>query len=112
MNKATRVIARFWEQHGEPVTVEPYEGEGHHGPSYGSALIREVWRSDEQRTVSGPDGTTVLATSVLYGPLEYAEDFPPRSLVRFQDGTSGIVQARQVFAARGGPFPEHIEVSV
>ncbi len=88
-------------------TIEPYLGDGGHGPQYGPPVEVPCFVEAKTRTVLDPMGQETVSTTTLYAPL--TADIAERSRI-----TSGGVIARALAVSRhdgkGLPTPDHVEV--
>lgn len=100
---------------GHRVTIEPYEGEGAYGPTFGTAVTNvPAFVEDRRRLVRDRNGDEVVSeTTVIVKPTVTC---PAESRVTVWPGTSRQRTARVVVASRhdggGLPTPDHLEIAL
>lgn len=103
------VPAWVYEQAGEDVEIQPYEGPGPHGDLYGAAVTVRVVVDDTARLVRTGTGDQVLASSTLTCPLSTVA--PVKSLITVRGRTTTVLASSRL---DGGalPVPSHVEVAL
>ncbi|MFC4912588.1 hypothetical protein [Actinomadura gamaensis] len=93
----------------DQATVEPFQGDGAHGPIYGPPVSVEcrLQEATDYRTGNADQQQTTAAT-VLY--LPYTAVVPARSRVTLPDGRVGTVT--EIHRHRGRPGLRHQKVVI
>lgn len=92
------------------VTVEPYEGPGPFGPTYGPAVTVRCFLDESRRMVRGKDGTEVISEATFYAFPDAV--CPEGSRVTLP--SMRVATALKVGDLDGGglPTPDHLEVAL
>lgn len=93
------------------VAVEPYEGEGAYGPTYGAAVTVACLVDEQTRMVRAPGGDEVTSSSTVYCQLD-AVNAPPGSRVTLPSGRQTTVIAAHRRDGGGLATPDHLEVQL
>lgn len=98
----------LYDQAGQTVVIEPYEGSGAAGEVYGPPVEVVMIVDHKRRMTRDASGTDTLAETTLYGPLD--TNCPAQSQITLPDGrqTTAIVSHRR--DGRELPVPSHLEV--
>ncbi|MUL39630.1 hypothetical protein FZ103_00280 [Streptomonospora sp. PA3] len=97
---------------GWDITVEPYQGAGAYGPTYGAPVAVRALMDAGRRLVRGDDGSEVVSETTLRVRLADAVSFPAHSRVTLPDGTTPTVITTSRHDGRGLPVPSHLEVAL
>ncbi|MEU6342220.1 hypothetical protein ABZ883_14910 [Streptomyces sp. NPDC046977] len=92
------------------VTVEPYLGDGSHGPLYGPPTTVRCFLEERTRRVRDAEGREVTSSSTVYSDL--AANCPPESRVTLPGGRQTTVIAALRHDGGGLPTPDHLEVQL
>lgn len=96
------------------VTVEPAEGEGPFGETYGPPVDVTCFREDKRKLVRGKDGSEVISETTLY--MRTDEVCPVDSRVTLSAGTAdervSTVITSAIRDGAGAPTPDHREVTL
>jgi hypothetical protein len=87
--------------------VEPYLGNGAHGPIYGPPVTVMCFVEDKRRLIRGLDGSEVVSESTSYCPL--GTDAPAESRVQVNGRVTTVISAGRRDGG-GLPTPDHLEV--
>jgi hypothetical protein len=91
------------------VTVEPYEGEGPFGPTYGAPVTVRAFVDDKRRLVRSPTGDEVTSETTFYAPLDTVCPVHSRVTV---NGRQTVALASSRRDGGGLPTPDHLEVAM
>jgi hypothetical protein len=97
---------------GWDITVEPYQGDGPWGPSYGEPVTVRALMDAARRLVRDAEGAEVVSGTTVRVRLVDAGHFPPGSRVTLPDGTAPTVITTARHDGRTLPVPSHLEVSL
>jgi hypothetical protein len=97
------------------VTIEPYQGEGAYGPTYGTPVANvPAFVDDVRRLVRTKDGDEVISETTIV--LKPTVDCPDESRVTIWAGTARERTARAVQTSLrdggGLPTPDHLAVAL
>jgi hypothetical protein len=102
--------AAFWWVN--TVTVEPYLGEKATGPAYGPPQSVDCWVEDETKLVRSGDGSEVVSSTQVYGPLEVAALFPVKSKVTTTTRTSFVIANNGFDSGSLALGLDHVEIAL
>lgn len=97
---------------GSGVTVEPYQGDGPYGPTYGDPVAVRAIVEGKRRLVRGDDGSEVTSETTLRVRIDHADSFPAGSRVTLSDETQSSVITTSRHDGRTMPVPSHVEVNL
>lgn len=97
---------------GWDVTVEPHQGDGPHGPTYGAPVTVRALMDARRTLVRDQEGAEVTSETTLRVRLEHVDSIPPHSRVSLPDGTTSTVITTSRHDGRQMPVPSHLEVSL
>lgn len=96
------------------VTVEPYQGDGPEGPTFGAAYALPCFIDETRRLVRSSTGEQVVSSTTVLAPATSAT-VPPGSRVTLSVLFGGHATTVLAFArndAGGQPTPNHVELSL
>lgn len=94
------------------VGVRTLTGEGSYGPIYADSVsVSGVMVDETTRLVRSGDGSEVVSSTTIYGPLDTAAVFTVGSRVTLPSGDETTVLSRSVHSLPGLGLPEHVEVA-
>jgi hypothetical protein len=102
--------AAFWWVNS--VTVEPYLGQTAVGPKYGDAQSVDCWVEDEIKLVRDADGSQVVSSAQVFGPLEIAAIFPPKSRVTTSTRTAFVISNNGFDSGSLDLGLDHVEITL
>ncbi|WP_344161702.1 hypothetical protein [Nocardiopsis rhodophaea] len=97
---------------GWDVTVEPYQGAGPYGPTYGAPVTVRALMDAKRRLVRDAQGAETISETTLRVRLDHVDDFPPGSRVTLPDSTQPTVITTSRHDGRSLPTPSHLEVAL
>ncbi|MFG7941190.1 hypothetical protein [Streptomyces cacaoi] len=92
------------------ITVEPYEGDGAYGPTYGPPADVRALVAERPQMIRTQDARDVRATTTLITGPEL--ECPPGSRITLPDGRTGTALTVAHHTAPGLPVPACTEVTV
>jgi hypothetical protein len=92
------------------LTVEPYVGNGAHGPVFGPAVAVTGFLDQTERLVRASNGTEVVASSTFFCDLD--TNIPVESRVTLPDGKVHSVVQLGTFDTAGRSRLEHKEAAL
>lgn len=94
------------------ISVEPYEGSGGYGPTYGDPVTVSCLVEERSRQVRAPavntDGGIVVSSSTAYASLDTVA--PAGSRVTLPSGRVTTVIDAYLHDGGGLPTPDHLEI--
>ena len=97
---------------GWDITVEPFEGDGPHGPVFGPPVEVRALLDAKRRLVRAANGAEVISETTLRMRLDHADQCRPGSRVHLPDGTVSTVITTARHDGRAMPVPSHLEVAL
>lgn len=90
------------------VTVEPYEGDGAHGPIYGAPVEVDCLIDESRKVVRNADGVEVVSEVTFFCGVD--EQVPPSSKVTVRGRDTYVIASKRQDGG-GLPTPDHREVN-
>lgn len=91
------------------VTVEPFEGEGPFGTTYGAPVEVRCFVDEKRQLVRNNEGSEVVSSTTVYMPLNTV--CPVGSRVTVNDRTTTALTSSRRDGG-GLPTPDHLEVNL
>lgn len=91
-------------------TIEPYQGEGANGPSFGPAATVPAFVDEQTRMVRASDATQTVSSATVYCRLDVV--VPEQSRVTLPSGRQTTVLVALRRDGGGLATPDHLELQL